>query len=158
MSATTPQRDFKLKGVVWIVYNLTFTMLSFLEFVVFLSSRGNIFFANVSPGSRELEAGDWYLAALTLTMLCFFISWFIKTSRTRWQLTVVYSLGIVVTLILFPITILHADPAGFFNLYTPIPWFLVWVSIAMMGIFVVAQNRKSSSRKALGSPSVKPSK
>lgn len=145
MSEMKPRQNSNLKGAAWVVYSLTFIVLVFVLLFAFIFSRGNPIYPADIQSSADLQTGNWDIMALVLTITCFLSGWFIASHRLRWIIALVYSVGIISMLIVIPAGILHINQGDLFSLYTPIPWFLVGLSIAMMCIFVAMQNRTPSS-------------
>ena len=127
-----------MKVIVWVVYYFTFILLvSSLLLHAFFVVAGYTLFSSATLHPGVLQMGNWTLVTLVFVVACFIASWIGVGSRIRWIITLIYSIGIIVMTIIIPVVFLHIQEVGlFYSLYTPIPWFIVWLSIAMMCIFV----------------------
>lgn len=144
MKRTEPNYS-NLQVTIWILYGLSALLLSMLLFFAFIFSQGRELWG-LNAFTADTVGGYWYGAAMILTVICFFGGFFVRSDARRRLVATTFTIGIILTAIIGP-TYIAGGSLGqsWLSFYTPIPWFIVWVTIVTMWLFMKSGHKPASS-------------
>jgi len=135
----------------WIGYTFSFGTLAFaLVFQsVFASSPAIFTLDQTNP--NYIQAGHWFEVALAIVLFVSivfpFVVRLVRQKLKSYLLSAAYTVAIIYTAIIGPTDIVRTDYGQLtLQFFTPIPWFLVWLSVIM--IWLIASRQSLTETKS----------